>query len=292
MPEQKCCTIDGQQVLWKHFRNKQGTFDIIKCCIGKPKPEKQWQSHHIEKSVVDNCKTNAALAAAVKILLAGVMEVELKAPKINQCRRCKHDDKLPPPAPDSAGSSSSSDPAALVMLRTSTDAQGSASSAWVFAAAELASPDSADAPCHSSAAELLAEAVQRFDIGNAPHASSSVTDSSAATSTPLQSRSTTSTPLTELSELHALFDSGGTPLDVEQLGLGRTLIRPLAQVHEKTGPAQAQRKPSASPAQAKRNPSASQTQSQRKPGERKPSTLAGSYTASARAHTLRARSHG
>ena len=110
------------------------------------------------------------------------------------------------------------------MLNSSKDAQGISRSSWVFSAANNVPFDTADAPRTSSAAELLAEAVQRFGIAHVPAASST------ATSTPLQSRSTTSAPLTELSELHTLFETGGTPLDVEGLGIGRTLIRPLAQV--------------------------------------------------------------
>ena len=41
MPEQKCMTIAGTQVLWKHYRKKQGTEDVIKLCIGiNMKPER------------------------------------------------------------------------------------------------------------------------------------------------------------------------------------------------------------------------------------------------------------
>ena len=44
MPEQKCCTIDGKQVLWKLYRKKSGDADVVKFCAGKVLPEKDWQS--------------------------------------------------------------------------------------------------------------------------------------------------------------------------------------------------------------------------------------------------------
>ena len=101
MPEQKCFTVEGTQVLWKHYRKKQGTEDVIKLCFGKPLPEKQWATHHISHAAVNACSTSAALSAAVRSLAAEVLGATTKPPKNTGCRRCQLDDVKPPPQPTS-----------------------------------------------------------------------------------------------------------------------------------------------------------------------------------------------
>ena len=89
MPAQKCITIDGTQVLWKHYRKKQGTSDVVKFCFGRVLPEKQWKSHHIDHDVVNACSTNTALAAAVRSLAAEIMNVSIQPAKDTGCCECK-----------------------------------------------------------------------------------------------------------------------------------------------------------------------------------------------------------
>ena len=98
MPEQKCLTVDGTQVLWKHYRKKHGTEDVIKFCFGKALPEKQWETHHLPHAVVNACSTNSALVAAVRNLAAEVMgaTLTLKPPKDAGCCDCRNDDAKPP----------------------------------------------------------------------------------------------------------------------------------------------------------------------------------------------------
>jgi hypothetical protein len=89
MPEQKCITVDGTQVLWKHYRKKQGNADTIKLCIGKVVPEKQWTSHAISHDIVNACATNAALANAVRSLAAEVLGAMIAPPKDDGCCACQ-----------------------------------------------------------------------------------------------------------------------------------------------------------------------------------------------------------
>ena len=95
MPEQKCFTVEGTQVLWKHYRKKQGTDDVIKLCFGKALPEKQWATHHISHAAVNACSTSAALTAVVRSLAAEVLGATIKPPKDTGCCGRRHE---PPPA--------------------------------------------------------------------------------------------------------------------------------------------------------------------------------------------------
>ena len=89
MPEQKCLTVDGTQVLWKHYRKKQGSADTIKLCIGKALPEKQWTSHPLSHEIVNACTTNPALANAVRALAAEVMGTAIAPAKETECKNCQ-----------------------------------------------------------------------------------------------------------------------------------------------------------------------------------------------------------
>ena len=89
MPEQKCLTIDGTQVLWKHYRKKQGSEDVVKFCFGKVLPESQWQTHRISHAIVNACTTKAALASAVRQLAAEVLGATIKPSKVVDCGCCK-----------------------------------------------------------------------------------------------------------------------------------------------------------------------------------------------------------
>ena len=86
MPEQKSFTVEGTQVLWKHYRKKQGKEDVIKFCFGKALPEKQWSTHHISHATVNACSTSTALAAAVRSLAAEILGATIKPPKNTGCR--------------------------------------------------------------------------------------------------------------------------------------------------------------------------------------------------------------
>ena len=86
MPEQKSFTVEGTQVLWKHYRKKQGKEDVIKFCFGKALPEKQWATHHIPHATVNACTTSTALAAAVRSLAAEILGATIKPPKNTGCR--------------------------------------------------------------------------------------------------------------------------------------------------------------------------------------------------------------
>ena len=104
MPEQKCLTIDGTQVFYKIYRKKQGTFDIVKLCIGPIKPEKQWTSHHLAHEIVNSCKTTAQLAQAVRVLAGEAMGVAVTPKSIPGCQHCKQPEQQPeqpqlPPTP-------------------------------------------------------------------------------------------------------------------------------------------------------------------------------------------------
>ena len=93
MPEQKCLTIDGTQVLWKHYRKKQGKTDTIKLCIGPVVPEKQWMSIAISHEVVKSCTTTAALSNAVRALAAEAMNTTVSPPKDDGCCACQGHEK-------------------------------------------------------------------------------------------------------------------------------------------------------------------------------------------------------
>ena len=97
MPEQKSLTIDGTQVLWKHYRRKQGDTDAIKICVGRQLPEKHWQSISISHAVVDSCTTTSALSATVRKLIAEHMGVTVKASKDSNCCDCKRHGPSDPP---------------------------------------------------------------------------------------------------------------------------------------------------------------------------------------------------
>ena len=86
MPEQKSFTVEGTQVLWKHYRKKQGKEDVIKFCFGKALPEKQWATHHIPHATVNACTTSTALAAAVRSLAGEILGATIKPPKSTGCR--------------------------------------------------------------------------------------------------------------------------------------------------------------------------------------------------------------
>ena len=81
MPEQKSFTVEGTQVLWKHYRKKQGKEDVIKFCFGKALPEKQWATHHISHATVNACTTSTALAAAVRSLAAVLLHTKIESMK-------------------------------------------------------------------------------------------------------------------------------------------------------------------------------------------------------------------
>ena len=116
MPEQKCFTVDGTQVLWKHYRKKQGTEDVIKLCFGKALPEKQWATHHISHAAVNACSTSAALTAAVRSLAAEVLGATIKPPKNTGCRGCQHVAAKPPPLPNSCRQPTAAPNEATVVL--------------------------------------------------------------------------------------------------------------------------------------------------------------------------------
>ena len=116
MPEQKCFTVDGTQVLWKHYRKKQGTEDVIKLCFGKALPEKQWATHHISHTTVNACSTSAALTAAVRSLAAEVLGATIKPPKNTGCRGCQHVAAKPPPLPNSCRQPTAAPNEATVVL--------------------------------------------------------------------------------------------------------------------------------------------------------------------------------
>ena len=105
MPAQHCLTIDGTQVLWKHYRQKQGSEDILKFCFGKALPEKQWKTHRISHAVVNACSTNAALASAVRQVAAEILGVELRPSKVVECGCIGHPPAPQPPAPTPSKSS-------------------------------------------------------------------------------------------------------------------------------------------------------------------------------------------
>ena len=65
--------IDGTQVLWKHYRKKQGNEDVVKFCFGKVLPESQWQTQKIPHATVNACTTKAALASAVFLFISVVL---------------------------------------------------------------------------------------------------------------------------------------------------------------------------------------------------------------------------
>ena len=90
MPEQKQLTIDGTQVLWKLYRKKAGAHDIVKLCIGKPRPERDWTSHKIGHDVVSACETSSALTAAVRLMAAEVMGLDAEMVKHKARDGCDH----------------------------------------------------------------------------------------------------------------------------------------------------------------------------------------------------------
>ena len=98
MPEQKCLTIDGTQVLWKHCRKKQGNEDVVKFCFGKVLPESQWQTHRISHTIVNACTTKAALASAVRQLAADCLGATIRQSKVVDCGCCKTHQPVPLPA--------------------------------------------------------------------------------------------------------------------------------------------------------------------------------------------------
>lgn len=120
MPEQKCLTIDGTQVYYKIYRKKQGTFDIVKLCIGACKPEKQWSSHHLAHDIVNSCATTQQLAQAVRVLAGDVMGVAVTPKSGLGCQHCKQ------PAPQQPSSSANdAAPPASVPVPTPGDASAS-----------------------------------------------------------------------------------------------------------------------------------------------------------------------
>ena len=147
MPEQKCLTVDGTQVLWKHYRKKQGTEDVIKFCFGKALPEKQWGTHHMPHTVVNACSTNAALTAAVRSLAAEVLGATIKPPTDMGCCECRHNDSKSPGNHSTPTSSRQPIAAAAVLEHPKSEAETaagrseprSAESAVVAAAAAIAS---------------------------------------------------------------------------------------------------------------------------------------------------------
>ena len=91
MPEQRCLVIDGTKVFWKLYRKKQGSFDVLKLCIGAVRPEKEWASHHLPHNIVNACTTTAALAQAVRSVASEAMGVTTLPTKDMGCLHCKHD---------------------------------------------------------------------------------------------------------------------------------------------------------------------------------------------------------
>ena len=102
MPEQKCLTIDGTQVFYKIYRKKQGTFDVVKLCIGAAKPEKQWTSHHLAHDIVKSCKTTAQLAQAVRVLAGEAMGVAVTPKNLPGCQHCKQPEQQAQPSEPSS----------------------------------------------------------------------------------------------------------------------------------------------------------------------------------------------
>lgn len=157
MPEQKCLTIDGTQVLWKHYRKKGGDHDIIKFCFGKVLPEKDWSSHKILHEVVSSCTTNAALSAAVRSLAAKAMGATIKAPKDPKSCDCKghhHPANAPDISDDSSlASSAPVEPQPLVLNGAFSDDL----LVVIFGFLELPSLASAAASCASFARVCASE---------------------------------------------------------------------------------------------------------------------------------------